>query len=168
MLTGKLLARACRRNGRPPFELADSQRQIAQLLRSNGIPQRTIAANIGCDVGTLRKHFRVELADCFEQVVAAVGAALVRAALAGNVLAAKYWLSTRCGPEWRITNDGRLSGTVDLQRMSPEDLECELATLRAKQAAANEEQEKPPARSTGENQYVHESCTDFDKKPEIH
>jgi hypothetical protein len=48
-------------NGRPPFAPTDSQRQIVQVLRSNGIPQRTIAANIGCDVGTLGKHFRVEL-----------------------------------------------------------------------------------------------------------
>jgi hypothetical protein len=31
------------------------------VLRSNGIPQRTIAVNIGCDLGTLHKHFRVEL-----------------------------------------------------------------------------------------------------------
>jgi len=120
-----------RPNGRPPFEPTDSQRQIVQILRSNGISQRTIAANIGCDVQTLRKHFRVELADGHVQVVAAMGAALVRAGLAGNVNAIKYWLSTHGGPEWRITERREISGTIDLQQMPLENLEREPVTLRA-------------------------------------
>jgi hypothetical protein len=130
-------------NGRPPFEPTDSQRQIVQVLRSNGIPQRTIAANIGCDVQTLRKHFRVELADGHDQVKAAMGAALVRAGLAGNVGALRYWLSTHGGPEWRTTERREISGTLDLTEISLEELERELATLRAKQALGNEEREEP-------------------------
>jgi hypothetical protein len=77
-----------------------------QVLRSNNISQRVIAANIGCDVQTLRKHFKGELADGHAQVVAAMGAALVRAGLAGNVGALRYWLSTHGGPQRTFSAPG--------------------------------------------------------------
>ena len=128
----KPLPRVPKPNGRPPFEPTDAQRQIVQVLKSNGVGERVIAANVGCDTKTLRKHFKAELTDGRLQVKAAIGVALVRAALAGNVAAAKYWLSTHGGPEWRISERREIVGRLDtsLADRSTEDLQRELATMR--------------------------------------
>ena len=127
-----------KRNGRPPFEPTNSQRQIVQVLRANGIAVGVIAANVRCSVPTLRRHFKAELRDGHEQTKAAMGAAVVKAGLAGNMFAARYWLSCHGGPEWRAIEARQISGTLgtDLSAVSTEALEQELAALRRKQAAA--------------------------------
>lgn len=99
-----------RKRGHPPHEPTDAQRQMVQVLRSNGIAVRIIAKNIGCDINTLRKHYKTELSDGLAQVVAAMGAALVRTGLAGNVTAQRYWLATHGGPEWRIVEGRQIGG----------------------------------------------------------
>jgi hypothetical protein len=81
-------------------------------MRSNGNTLPIIAANIGITEKTLRKHFRVELETGHAQVVAAMGSAVVRAGLNGNMIAARYWLSTHGGPAWRIT-EGRTIGGME-------------------------------------------------------
>lgn len=96
--------------GRPPFAPTDSQRQLVQVMVSNGIAQAVIARTVGCDGKTLRRHFKQELGDGHAAVEAAMGVAIVRAGLAGNILAAKYWLATHGGPEWRITERREISG----------------------------------------------------------
>jgi hypothetical protein len=106
-----------------------------------------IAANVGCDVKTLKRHFKNELADGHAQVEAAMGAAIVRAGLGGNVYAARFWLATHGGPKWRISEKRKITGTIDLQQMSLEDLARELATLRAKQALGGNKEQEEPSRS---------------------
>jgi hypothetical protein len=101
--------------GQPPFEPTPEQRKLVQVLAANGTSQATIARNVGprgIDEKTLRKHFRRELSDGHEQIKAAIGLSVVRAALNGNVYAAKYWLSTHGGPEWRVV-EGRTLGGMD-------------------------------------------------------
>jgi hypothetical protein len=101
-----------KRRGAPPFVPTREQRQTVQVLSANGDPQRVIAKNIGIDEKTLRKHFAEELANGLAHVRAAVGGSVVRAALNGNIYAAKYWLSTHGGPEWRVV-EGRVLGGME-------------------------------------------------------
>jgi hypothetical protein len=96
--------------GRPPFVPTDSQRQLVQVLVANGISQKVMAANIVCDLKTLRRHFKEELKEGHDRVEAAMGAAIVRAGLAGNVFAAKYWLSTHGGVQWRVVEGRQIGG----------------------------------------------------------
>lgn len=72
-----------------------------------------IARTVGIDMKTLNKHFRTELAEGKATVVAAIGASVVKAALAGNLFAARYWLSCFGGPQWRVTEDRRIGGLPD-------------------------------------------------------
>jgi hypothetical protein len=72
--------------------VTDEQRQLVRVLAANGISQRIIAANINIEVGVLKKYYRTELRDGLERVEAAMGASIVKAALAGNWNAARYWL----------------------------------------------------------------------------
>lgn len=87
--------------GRPPYEpLVDDRRRVVVLV-ANGTPFKVIAEMLRISLPTLRKHFRSELARGHEEVKAAIGGALVRAALGGNVHAMKYWLMCRGGAAWR-------------------------------------------------------------------
>lgn len=93
-----------------------SQRQLVQVLRANGIAHHTIAANPGRDVKTPKRHFKDELADGHAQVEAALDAVIVRACLAGNVYAARNWLSTHGFPEWRISEKREIRDKLELKR----------------------------------------------------
>ena len=64
-------------------------------------------------VNTLRKGCGQELKHGHEMVKAYVSAAVVKAALAGNVFAQRYWLATDGGPEWRIPREGLAGDTRD-------------------------------------------------------
>ena len=79
-----------RGRGAPPFQPTQAQRQLVNVMRSHGDTLPIICRNLGISAKTLRKHFPAELADGHEQVKAAIGLSVVRAALKGNVYAAKY------------------------------------------------------------------------------
>jgi hypothetical protein len=102
-----------RGRGQPPFEPTPAQRQTVQVLRANGDALPIICRNIGVTEKTLRKHFTEELAGGHAQVVASMGAAVVRAGLNGNVFAMKYWLCTHGGPEWRVVEGRQIGGLPD-------------------------------------------------------
>lgn len=103
-----------RGRGHPPFQPTPEQREQVQTMRANGNSLPTIARSIGgIDVKTLRKHFGEELRTGREQVIADVGSAVVRAAKMGNMVAAKYWLSTHGGPEWRAIEARQIGGLPD-------------------------------------------------------
>jgi Homeodomain-like domain len=88
--------------GQPPHVPSEERRQHVAVLRANGVPVRIIAEMLGISHQTLRTHYKPELRNGFEKVKAAIGVSLVRAAIGGNMHAAKFWLQTRGGPEWRI------------------------------------------------------------------
>ncbi len=98
------------RTGRPRFAPTEFQRQTARILRGCGCALPIVASNIGVTEKTLRKHFARELAEAHAELVAAIGLRVVSAALAGNIFAARYWLSCRGGPEWRVVESRLLGG----------------------------------------------------------
>jgi hypothetical protein len=102
-----------RGRGQPAFEPTPGQRQNVVVMRGNGESLRAIAHAIGINVNTLRKHLKVELQTGHDTVRQAMGAALVRAGLAGNVHAIRYWLSCRGGPEWRVVERREIGGLPD-------------------------------------------------------
>jgi hypothetical protein len=133
--------------GRPPFQPTAEQRNTVKVLVSNGNAERFIAQLVAIDRMTLRKHFREELRSGREQVVAAVGAAVVRAALSVNFLAAKYCLSTHCGTEWRERHEINATTTYESQLATMSDEEkTEMidAIIRRRALAEEARREKLP------------------------
>ena len=108
---------AKRKQGRPPFQPTDEQREQVITMSSHGVPHRQQAPLIGCSSPkTLRKHFREELNTGKIQANAKVAGALYQSALKGNVKAQTFWLKTVGG--WQetgkveIVSDGLL-GTIN-------------------------------------------------------
>lgn len=95
----------------PPHEPTDRTRAEVSALYSFGIPQEDIAAYIGIDAKTLRKHYRGELDTAHVKAHAAVGRFLYQNATGSTlkdgashsdcVRAAMFWAKTRMG--WRET-----------------------------------------------------------------
>lgn len=85
----------------PAFEPTDQHREIVTTLSANSTPRAIIAKLLGISLSTLEKYFRQDILDGKAQITARVGLAVVREALAGNMAAARYWLTTHGGPEWK-------------------------------------------------------------------
>lgn len=109
---------------RRPHEPDERTRAEVSALCSFGVPQDEIAAYIGVDSKTLRKHYRAELDQSEIKANAAVGKFLYQAASgralkdgashADCVRAAMFWAKTRM--KWRetsqhdhISSDGSLA-----------------------------------------------------------
>ena len=103
---------------RPRYEPTEKDRAAVQMMAAYGIPQPDIAAVVGCDEKTLRKHFRQELDTAAAKANARVAERLYKTALSDGregVTAAIFWLKTRAG--WRETNRVEVTGlTVTLER----------------------------------------------------
>lgn len=85
-----------------PHLVTEEQQQLVRVLAANGISQKVIAQNLNITQPTLNKYYRAELRDAHGRVEAAMGAAIVKAALNGNWSAAKYWLLVNAkDPRWR-------------------------------------------------------------------
>lgn len=85
---------------RPEYTPNDKDRSVVQTMAAYGISQGEIAAVIGCDDKTLRKHFREELDTAATQANARVASALFKKATgdgASSVAAAIFWLKARAG-----------------------------------------------------------------------
>ena len=100
------------KGGNPPFVPTPADRLMVQILAANGTPQDVICRNIhrqkgdaGIDEKTLRKCFRTELDMGYADTLARMGSTVVREGLKGQGWAAKYWLTTHGGPEWRPTEN---------------------------------------------------------------
>ena len=93
------------KRGRPQYSPRPEHRQLVQVLRSVRASHETIARKLGIDRTTLAKHFREELDHGEEDTVLLMGSAVVKAGAGGNVGAARYYLETHGGPEWRTTEN---------------------------------------------------------------
>ena len=85
---------------RPEYQPTDKDKSAVQTMAAYGIPQPDIAAVVGCDEKTLRKHFRQELDTAATQANARVAAALFKKATSdapSSVAAAIFWLKARAG-----------------------------------------------------------------------
>ena len=91
---------------RPEYRPTEKDRSAVQTMAAYGIPQCDIAAVVGCDEKTLRKHFRQELDTAATQANARVAAALFKKATGdgpSSVAAAIFWLKARAG--WQEAKD---------------------------------------------------------------
>jgi hypothetical protein len=121
--------------GRPEFEPTDEQRKVVRAMAGYGVPQADIGKVIGCHAETLRKHFREELDKAEIEANSQVAQTAYQMATSGRVPAATFfWLKCRAG--WKETFVHEHGGHIGITDAPTEDLERELATLRAKQAAA--------------------------------
>jgi hypothetical protein len=91
-----------KKTGRPAYVPTDEGREIVEMLRANGVDIGVIAKVLRISPSTLHRYYGAELRDGHEMVKAKIGAALVKAALAGNVSAIRTWLIMKGGPEWRM------------------------------------------------------------------
>src|SRR4029453_19519916 len=80
-----------RRAHKPDF----AQRRQVEAMAAYGIPEINIAAVLGVDPKTLRKHYRDELDLGETKANAQIAGFLFNAARNGNVTAQIFWLKTR-------------------------------------------------------------------------
>jgi hypothetical protein len=95
---------------RKAFPVNDAMRERVRSLASVGSRQEDIAAIIGCDPKTLRKHFRDELDRAMAEANAAVAGYLFDAAKGGNIAAIIFWLKTRANWREGMTADDPIPG----------------------------------------------------------
>ena len=103
------------------FDPTEEQRRFVEIMAASGIGQDVMCRVIrnpetGKPIGdaTLRRHFKAELADGGQRMVAEVARGLFQEALKGNVTAMIFILKCRAG--WRerseMTVTGRMDGTL--------------------------------------------------------
>ncbi len=92
---------------RPRFAPTPENRKSVLSLIAVGVSQEDIAAVLGIDAKTLRKHFHPELSTGATKANCAVAQRLYQIGMAGNVTALIFWLKCRAGwKEWRIEGGG--------------------------------------------------------------
>jgi hypothetical protein len=74
---------------------------MVMVMRANGMSIAAVADCLSIAIPTVERHYKIELKNGFDRVKSHIGAAVVNAALAGNLSAMKYWLAVHC-PEWRL------------------------------------------------------------------
>jgi hypothetical protein len=88
---------------------AEERRRLVRAMAGSGVRRDDIAAHLGIDPKTLRKHFRRELDRGAVEANANVAQSLFNMATQGNnVAAAIFWMKARAG--WREKHDLELTG----------------------------------------------------------
>lgn len=98
--------------GRPPHERKEVDVSRIERMVAYGIPQEQIAAIMGMSAPTLRKHYADALENGKAKVVTEVAESLYETAVAGDVQAQKFFLSSRAG--WSEKQETKHSGDVSL------------------------------------------------------
>jgi hypothetical protein len=102
--------------GRRAHKPDPAQRRQVEAMAAYGIPEIDIAAVLGLDPKTLRKHYREELDLGETKANAQVAGFLFNSARTGNVTAQIFWLKTRA--RWRETpTELRHSGSIGRKEM---------------------------------------------------
>jgi hypothetical protein len=117
--------------GRRAHKPDTAQRRQVEAMAAYGIPEINIAAVLGVDPKTLRKHYRDELDLGETKANAQVAGYLFNAAKNGNVTAQMFWLKTRA--KWRevpveLQHSGSI-GRKHLSELSDEELLGLISTL---------------------------------------
>lgn len=89
----------------PAFVPTDEQRHTVMVLVANGIKETIIAQALRITYATLHKHFKREISYGREHIEARIGYAVVKEALAGNMAAARFWLTTHGGKQWQMPKE---------------------------------------------------------------
>lgn len=108
---------------RPEFVPTDEQRTLVKVMVAGEIKQEDIAAVLRIAKGTLRKHFRKEIATAIAELNGKVVGSLYKQALAGDVKAAIWITQSRMG--WKQTIHTEHSGSIDT--VSDEELDARIA-----------------------------------------
>lgn len=101
--------------GRPPWEPSTKDREQVKTLAGRGVPEKMIAAIIGVDKNTLRKHCANELTTGRAFAVANVMGATYKAAMAGEFKHAQLFLANMA--DWHLTQKVEHSGRIDTERL---------------------------------------------------
>lgn len=113
------------------FQPTDAQRKAVRAMAAYGVVQPDIARVIGISKGTLHKYFLEELETSAIEANAKVAQTLFNMAVSGtNVAATIFWLKSRA--RWRETTHHEHSGDINLNGVPTEDIERELAEIRAR------------------------------------
>ena len=104
--------------GQPAFNPTDDQRKMVEQMAAVGIPHEGIAAVIGIDDKTLRKHFRETLDTASVKANAKIGGTLYNKAINGDTTAAIWWTKARM--RWSEKHDHEHTGP-DGSPLIPED-----------------------------------------------
>jgi hypothetical protein len=110
------------KGGRPTHEPTDQTTKTVEAMASYGIPQDEIAAVLGIDPKTLRKHYANALAIAATKANALVAQSLFAKATAKeitgpSVTAAIFWLKARAG--WRTSDPQRANDDWPSERQEP-------------------------------------------------
>jgi hypothetical protein len=84
---------------RTAFRATDEMREKVRSLAGRGVRHEDIAAMIGCDPKTMRKHFRDPLDRGMAEANAKVAGALFDKAMGGDTAAQIFWMKARA--HWR-------------------------------------------------------------------
>src|SRR5688500_8502331 len=102
--------------GRRAHKPDPAQRRQVEAMAAYGIPEIDIAAVVGVDPKTLRKHYRDELDLGETKANAQVAGFLFNSARSGNVTAQIFWLKSRA--RWRETPvELKHSGSIGKKEM---------------------------------------------------
>lgn len=126
-----------KRRGRPVFKATPARRRIVQEMLACGERQDIIAAAIGCDRDTLRKHFARDLDIGRAERRREIIQLLFRSARKGNVAAQK-----------RLDDMTRIAGAEERLGATPErprQIGKKEQAKEAAEAAATGKYETPPA-----------------------
>lgn len=131
--------------GRPSHEPTEESRKLVSMHATVGTNHETIAAIIGIDDKTLRKHYREELDHAMAKANAAVGGSLFIKATTGDTSAMIFWMKTRAG--WRekqevdVTSNGATIAltSLDLKNLTDAELENMSKMLSKAQGQAQEQ-----------------------------
>lgn len=120
--------------GRPQHNPSEKDRGIVKVMTAGGIMQAHIAAVLNIAEGTLRRHYRREIAVGAAELNGRVVAALYTAATGGDVKAQIWITQARLG--WVETVHQKHSGEIGSRAIPDEQLNARLAKLLGKAGAA--------------------------------
>ncbi|MCK5445216.1 MAG: hypothetical protein KAI73_06295 [Rhodospirillaceae bacterium] len=106
--------------GQPAFKPTEEQHKIVEQMAAVGIPHEGIAAVIGIDDKTLRKHFRATLDTASVKANAKIGGTLYNKAVGGDTTAAIWWSKARMG--WKEKHDVDTTFRVEIGEKDAETL----------------------------------------------
>lgn len=84
--------------GRPGHEPNEKTRFLVAELYAQGIPQARIAKRLGINVATLTKHYREELDEHKDKLIAQLGKTVYTQAMGGDFKSQEFWL--KCQGQW--------------------------------------------------------------------
>ena len=104
--------------GRPSFKPTKEERSQVEAMAGYGVPHDNIAALIrgGIDSDTLKKHFKIELAQGKAKACTQVGKTLYQKAIDGDVTSLIWW--TKSQMRWAETVKQELTGKDGEQLLS--------------------------------------------------